>query len=182
MHREIPVDRRRAYITHKVYMCACVFFLILRVSFCFLQVFRCRRRVKSHIDLRSIRQIDRNETTHHIFNIIICILIHEAVAASSRPSRLSPYMRPSRRSVYTYNILVAHVYNIYTYTYYYYYTYYNVLCDDPRWWPTALSRSVSWRGGAEVPDLHDNARGLCIYARRRLNRMYTTAVYVGTYM
>lgn len=113
-----------------------------------------------------------------IFNI--CIHINEAVAASSHHSPLSPYMRPSRRSVYIYTR------RLYIYTYYYYYTYYYVLCDDPRRWPTALSRSVSWRGGAEVPDLDDNARGLCIYSPPVKPYIYsiiecTTAVYVGTY-
>jgi len=65
VHGEILAVRRRIIcILHVcVCVCVCVFFLIFHVSFCFLQVFRCRRRVKSHIDLRSIRQIDRNDYT-----------------------------------------------------------------------------------------------------------------------
>lgn len=54
------------------------------MSFCFLQVFRCRRRVKSHIDLRSIRQIDRNDYTSH--RIYIIIYIYTNAAASILPA------------------------------------------------------------------------------------------------
>lgn len=57
-----PLTRRRIRVSYYYY-----YYFFIVCHFVFFRFFRWRRWVKSHIDLQSIRQIDRNDCTHHLY-------------------------------------------------------------------------------------------------------------------